>query len=246
VRIFLRLVLLLLLTVAVLRAERSLADARLARELLGPGTWSRVIRVENIRRASRYPAVLHALVFEMAGVLWFYTSTDGTQSFSLHRNRLEAEKADFDPLLKDIDPGFVRWAEVTDEEPTPRAGKSLANGCFVESIAALRQQIGRGVPIVRPRLLSYYDTSPAALAGHTVLIFESVDGLGVIDPVRPNVVLQFPRRLAGDALGLARAIAGPRIGTARMLSLEVGSVRTDLAAVELRSDEAGAGRSGGA
>ena len=46
--------------------------------------------------------ILHALVFELAGMLWFYTAEDGTQSFSLRIDRLDAEKADFGPMLRDI------------------------------------------------------------------------------------------------------------------------------------------------
>src|SRR5438128_6171915 len=97
------------LAAAVARGDSSLDFARRAQALLGPDTWSEVIQIGNASLSSTYPKKLHALVFEFAGLLWFYTDCDGTQSFSLRKNRLAEEKADFAPLLRDIDPGFLRW-----------------------------------------------------------------------------------------------------------------------------------------
>jgi len=107
VRALARRLVLLLLATASLRAGDSLAHARQARALLGPAFWSCVLRIENETRGGAYAPMLHALVFEFAGRLWFYTDANGTQSFSLHRGRLAEEKADFGPLLRDIEPGFA-------------------------------------------------------------------------------------------------------------------------------------------
>lgn len=73
----------MVLAVVVLRAD-SPASALAARAQLGEGIWSRTVRIENRSDDGRYPARLHALVFEFDGRLWFYTDMDGTQSFSLH------------------------------------------------------------------------------------------------------------------------------------------------------------------
>ena len=117
---------LLFFAAVALRADGSLADARYAQVLLGPGIWSCVIRIENDSRFSAYPRVAHALVFELDGVLWFYTDTDGTQSFSLYKHRLAEEKADFGPLLREIDRGFTSWKVVPSDAPAPRLSRKEA------------------------------------------------------------------------------------------------------------------------
>lgn len=224
------LTLLLCFFAPVVRADHSLEHAQLARELLGPETWARVIRIENEGRSRRYPRIVHALVFELAGVLWFYTDTDGTQSFSLHRNRLEAEKADFAPLLRDIDPGFTRWTVVPPEPSGARAGKPLPNGCFVESVAALRHELAAGAAVQRPRLLSFYAPASEGVAGHTVLVFEAGGRTCVIDATPPVRTQRFPPRLAGEPLELARLLGGPRVVTARWVPIEDWGWRTRVAA----------------
>jgi hypothetical protein len=217
---------------AMARGEDSLAAARLAQRRLGEGAWSRVIRVENDGRSSRYPRIVHALVFELSGILWFYTAADGTQSFSLHRGRLEAEKADFGPLLRDIETGFRRW-EVLADEPAPASSTDkLPNGCFVDAVAALRIQEARGVPVQRPRLLSYYFDPAARRPGHTVLVFEAVDGVRVLDPSRDRAPRLLPFRLARDPLTLARALDSAPIVTAREVPLERSPLPTRVARSE--------------
>lgn len=224
------LTLLLLFFAPILRADRSLDHSRLARELLGPETWARVIRIENEGRSRRYPRIVHALVFELAGVLWFYTDTDGTQSFSLHRSRLEAEKADFAPLLRDIDPGFVRWTVVPAEPAPASLGQRLPNGCFIESVAALRHELATGATVQRPRLLSFYPPPAEGVAGHTVLVFEAGGRTCVIDATPPVRTHRFPARLAGEPLELARLLGGSRVATARWVPIDDWGWRTRVAA----------------
>ena len=48
-----------------------LASARQAQVLLGSEVWSQVIRIENTGSTVRHPRVVHALVFELAGILWY-------------------------------------------------------------------------------------------------------------------------------------------------------------------------------
>ncbi|MBL9185982.1 MAG: hypothetical protein JNK23_00750 [Opitutaceae bacterium] len=216
---------LVLFAVSWLRAATPLDNARHAQALLGPGIWSQLIEIENVAPGSRYPAVVHALVFEFVGILWFYTDADGTQSFSTHRDNLAAEKADFAPLLRDIDPGFKRW-RVLPMSPAapPEAGRPLQNGCFIESLAIARARVLAGRPLRAARLLSYYMNEGATRIGHTVLIHETGGRVEVFDPGRPGTPLSFPRHMAGEPIVLARALERREIALARFLALESESV----------------------
>jgi hypothetical protein len=198
--------------------DASLAHARQAQAMLGPEVWSQVIRIDNTARRSPYPHTLHALVFELEGLLWFYTDTDGTQSFSLKRGRLAEEKADFGPLLRDIERGFTHWSVVSDAPSAARAPRgSLPNGCFIQSVAASRA-LGAGVDHLQ--LLSYYVQTASGLRGHTVLTYEKRGHLGVFDPEEPERAQQFSKTLGRDPLALARAVLGGAVARARLLPLE--------------------------
>lgn len=216
-------VLLALILAPLLRGAASLDNARRAQVLLGADVWSRVISIENAGGGGRYPAIVHALVFEFAGILWFYTDADGTQSFSLHHGNLAAEKADLAPLLREIDPGFSRWRALADDgAPAPGTGAAaepLLNGCFIESVAAWRRRVARGEETGAPRLLSYYFEPGAAKAGHTVLAFETRGRLKIFDPARPERRFEFSKRAGADALRLARELDGRKVARARFLGL---------------------------
>ncbi len=177
--------------------------------MLGEETWSRIVEVENTNRESVYPSSLHALVFELGGILWFYSDTDGTQSFSLHRNNLAAEKADFAPLLRAIETGFSNHAILGDEEiaALPPLGASeapLPNGCFIDSYAALRGRVAQGELILGARLLSFY--VGGRRAGHTVLTYETPRGLFVLDPAAGQKPKRVDREKGEDALAIARSL----------------------------------------
>lgn len=218
----------LAVAVAECGADHSLEQARRARDLLGPGGWAQVIRIENAATRSPYPRELHALVFELAGLLWFYTPVDGTQSFSLHRGRLAEEKADFAPLLRDIEPGFQRWTVIDDEHAVrapATAGGTLRNGCFIASCARLRRLVEEGVEVAEPRLLMYYHgPADARRGGHTVLAYEEAGALRVYDPDRPRARLAFAAGLGADPRRLADAVQGQSVAAARVLPLEVAAV----------------------
>jgi hypothetical protein len=221
---FVLLLLTLLVFATALRADPSLDQVRRAQSLLGPDIWSQVIRVENHARASRYPRILHALVFELAGILWFYTATDGTQSFSLHAGRLAEEKANFSPLLRDIEPGFTRWSVVpADRLPRVIPGLALRNGCFIESVAGLRERLARGEPMERPRLLSFYANTSSGVHGHTVLAYGHGEHVEVFDPGQPDKRFTFAKAFGPDALALARALEGPEVVKARYVSIEMNA-----------------------
>ena len=209
----------LFLSVSAFGSDETLLHARRAQALLGSEVWSRVIRIENDKPSARHPRVVHALVFEMADILWFYHAPEGTQSFSLHRGRLAEEKANFAPLLRDINGWFNRWTVVNDMTALPEARDELPNGCFIRSIVALRDRLLAGGEVVRPHLLSYYIDTRSGLAGHTVLAYETAGRVEVIDATRPNGHFSLPATLAKDALKLARAMEGNKVAAARLLPL---------------------------
>ncbi len=175
--------------------------------MIGEETWSRIVEVENTNADSVYPSSLHALVFELGGILWFYTDTDGTQSFSLHQNNLAAEKEDFGAMLRAIEPGFTKHAILAEDDlaalPAP-ADESLPNGCFIESYAALRERVARGELILSARLMSFY--AVGRRAGHTVLTYETPRGYFVLDPSASSKPKRVDRRKAVDPLAIARAL----------------------------------------
>jgi hypothetical protein len=180
-----------------------------------------VIRIENEARVSRYPSSLHALVFEVAGILWIFIDGEGTQSLSQYAGRLTADKADLGPLLRAIHPGFARWSVVPDDRPSPKVHpRELRNGCFIESLAELRARRERGEVVMNARLLSYYYFSSAGRAGHTVLVFATDRGLEVVDPRAPRPVREFSPVLAGNALGLAQELADGGVAKARWVDLD--------------------------
>lgn len=213
-----------LLAASILVADETLRHARQAESLLGPAVWRVVIRIENDATNGRYPRRLHALVFELSGTLWFYTSVNGTQSFSLHRDRLAAEKADFGPLLRDIDPGFVRWTMLGAAgggARTPKRG-ALPNGCFIESVALWQARVSAGETLAEPQLLSYYVDMPAGRRGHTVLTYATARGVEVIDATTGETHA-FPAALGADPIRFARALRGRDVARARWLPLELPS-----------------------
>ena len=213
-----------------LPAQSALDHARRAQARLGPDLWSRVITVENDARHSSYPKIVHALVFELAGILWFYSATDGTQSFSLHRDNLAAEKADFGPLLRDIEPGFARWSEAAPAGGAPvDDGSPLRNGCFIESVVALRERVARGEAAAEPRLLSYYATTSAGRLGHTVLTYRTGGRVEILDPAQRERTFVFPLAAGADPLTLARALAGRDVVKARYLPLHAEAVLAGIA-----------------
>ncbi|MBS0662335.1 MAG: hypothetical protein JSR48_03675 [Verrucomicrobia bacterium] len=197
-------------------------DVWRARDLLGPDTWAEVIRIENRHRHSAYPARFDALVFEQGGILWFYVPSEGTQSLSLYRNHADADKADLAPLLAAIEPGFVRHREVSvvERPAAPVANSPLPNGCFLECIARWRAKVERGDQGTRPRLLSCYTETAAGLRGHTVLVYETTDGVEVLDPGwrRPR---RFSRLWREDPMALATAtLTDEKIVKARWVALD--------------------------
>lgn len=192
-------------------AVPSHAAAHQARRLLGPEVWSQVLRIENDDPRSPYPLTVYATVFELGGILWFYTGMDGTQSFSLHRGRLAEEKTEFPRLLQAIDSGFTRY-QIMPEAAVEFAGASasLPEGCFIESVAALQDMLRRHVPIRCAKLLVYHVDYRGRQRGHTVLVYETDAGGFVIDRTRRNGPVPLADGL-DDPLAAAREIERHRL-----------------------------------
>ncbi len=196
-----------------------------------------MITIENKGSTARYPRTVHALVFELVGILWFYTDSEGTQSFSTYRGRLDEDKANFAPLLREVSRGFAGWKVVADDvAPLAVDSSRLLNGCFVESVANLRQRLLLGDDVTSPKLLSYYAGSGNHVAGHTVLTYETAAGVRVIDPVDPTRPMLYPRELARNAAALGSALVG------RLIEKAVWVPVSDFA-TELVSRYAGLNRS---
>ena len=174
------------------QGSSSMLYARQASAMLGPTLWKRVIHIHNSATESRYPPSLGAVVFEMGGILWFYTATDGTQSLSLRLGHAKEDEQDFGPLLVLIDSGFSRWEFDSESTGLDEKGPVPPNACFIQSIALLRHSLSVGISAEHAKLLSYYVTLPTGLKGHTVLYLETKKGRTIIDPLmqrRPLLVL---------------------------------------------------------
>lgn len=242
-RLILRLMLGWLFPVVILGAT-PLESARRAQVMLGAETWSRIIRVENRSARSSYPTMVDALVFEQAGILWFYAATEGTQSLSLYRDRLAEDKDALGPLLRAINPGFVSFGFLpdSDEGVAQYPEVPLPNGCFIECLAAWRARVVRGERMEQPRLLSCYADSAAGLRGHTVLTYETPQGFVLLDPAdnsRPQLV---PGKWKEDPLALASIVMeGATVLKARWVPVDKHSVPlVAKAGVSRRWDEKGA------
>lgn len=206
-------------------APSGLDDALAARAMLGGERWARLVRIDNspprsLWRRSRYPKTVYALVFELSGILWFYTDADGTQSLSLTRGTVARDEADPGPLFRSIDPGFAAWSW-TEPPPGPRlpAPARLRNGCFIESVAALARRVGGGEEAGSPRLLSYYVDTPQGRLGHTVLLFDTAAGLSCVDAEDSDRVVLLPSELGTDPRALSGYLRGAPVAAARTLPI---------------------------
>lgn len=192
-------------------AASSLEHARVAQSLLPPDTWSQVLRIENTASDEVYPDEVYALAFEFSGLLWFYTDADGTQSLSLAWGQLELEKQEMSRLLLAIHPGFVRYAVVDGPASAvdAEAVAALPNGCFLRSWAELHHRVAQGEPITRARLLSYYYTARGRRWGHTVLVYDTHEGLFAVDPFESGATRRVKERLGASPVEFARQLNPP-------------------------------------
>ena len=109
----------------------------------------------------------------------------------------------------------------------------------MESIANLRDRVVNGGVANRPKLLSYFYGSARIRPGHTVLTFETNEGVVVIDPVEPNRLRTFSGEMAKNATALSRALLGQMVSKA--LFVPVGDFARELAARYVDAAGAAAG-----
>jgi hypothetical protein len=180
--------------------------ARQAAAMLGPTLWKRVLVIQNASADNGYPRTLGAVVFEMGGILWFYTASDGTQSLSIRHGRAKEDEENLGPLLLRLDSGFSHWecdsanAGLDEKDPIP------PNACFIQSIALLRHLLAEKTGSERAKLLSYYVTLRTGPRGHTVLYFESNEGPIIIDPLAPGKPFRVRAVFPGDAKSVATCL----------------------------------------
>lgn len=189
----------------------ALENVQHAQVLLGPEVWNRIIRIQPDDQRKNGIREIYALVFEYGGILWFYQPTEGTQSLSRQLGDLDHEKENLQPLLCAIDPHYSRFEFVTELNPanTKKIRGSLENGCFIESVAALRSRLMAGEPIQQARLLSYYQDMYGQMVGHTVLTYQTPNGAYVIDPQLGSKPTRIARELSEDAGRVARSLQLP-------------------------------------
>lgn len=215
--------LLLLVFVSCLRAG-SRESAFQVRAMLGPELWSRVLRVENDRpgRDSRYPAEFHALVVEFEGILWLYTEFDGTQTLSRYAGRADEDRAGLAALLQAVEPGLVRFEDVTDRPPPALAPGAPPYACFPASVARWTELRRGPNPPERARLLAYYPERQRQ--GHMVLEYWQDGRRYVFDPAQPATDREISIRLGEDPLRVARVLfrPGDRHRPVRAMHLELG------------------------
>jgi hypothetical protein len=220
---------LLLASAAVSRAGTAppdgLTDALAARSMLGADAWARVVRIDSSRprdllERGPYPRIVYALVFELSGILWFYTDVDGTQSLSLTLHTLDRDRADPGPLFRAIDPGFTRWTWV--DAPGVPGGPPVhrpRNACFVESVGELNRRVASGGEAGSPMLLSYYVDTPGGRLGHTVLLFRTSSGMSAIDADESDRAMPIPGDLGADARAVSAYLRGGPVAAARTLPI---------------------------
>lgn len=207
----------------------ALENVQRARTLLGPDVWSRIVRVENVARSTTYPRTVYALIFETSGILWFYTDVNGTQSLSLHRHNLAAEKANLMPLLQKIEPGFVRFEIVASGAARLKESASIPNGCMIESLAAARKLIDEGVEVKRATLLSFYFNVNRTIHGHTLLGYESDEGAFLLDPADPARRIYVGDHLPDEPMVLASKLDRPGVSIFKARTLSIPLPRSTAA-----------------
>ncbi len=215
---------LVLFSLAFRRADPAGAAFR-AQALLGPGVWSRVLRITNNHpgKGSHYPAEFYGLIFAFEGMLWLYTELDGTQSLSQLRGRLAADQANPGPLLLAIERGLTTFVDVTGREAVPAnfATGPLPHDCFIRCVARWQELLREPNPPERARLLACY--VPSIREGHTLMEYWRHGRRFVFDSWAPRWRKTRPWNGSDDPVELARAIFPPDIspGPDKVMALEL-------------------------
>lgn len=224
-------------------AQATLAEIRHAQARLGPEVWTRLLEIENRRATAEYPKITYALVFEFNSILWFYSPGNGTQSLSTHVGRLESDRGNLEPLLREIHPGFMRFREIAEDGSVPPLDVTLRNGCFIDSLAAARVRAATGETLLRAGLLLYYVKNGTTLHGHAVFAYQTPRGL-FVDDVRAERAVRVGDAWTDQAAELVKLHApelGRRLANARLVTLRPDSSVMTLATAAAARAEKNAG-----
>lgn len=223
--------LLLALTASPLGAYPSdLVSAFWGKVLLGPHTWSRVVRIENSAPTARYPASFHALVFELEGILWLYAESDGTQSLSRELGRLGRDRDEFLQLVRQLSPGFSQVVDASADEPPLLAlvENKLPRGCFLYSVLNWRRLEAEHPGLRSSQLLTFYVNTADGLRGHTVLLYRFGRRTFLFDPASTVAERELPPLPTEiDPLALGTQLSSPMLPpvSASLLKLHRAGLR---------------------
>ena len=202
-----------------------------AQRLLDESTWSQTIQIRNKRTNSTYGSKVWALAFEFGGRVWIYLPQLGTQSPAVSSTQLDSDKADLSGLLAKVHPGFTSYKEVTaDEKVVAQIQKDndVPNACLMESLATLRKMVRSGVDVESADLLMFYAKVGSSFLGHTVLVYETENGLFAWDPERPQIEQPINAGFQSDALSIARVVAETgvrsKVAKAQLLNIEASDM----------------------
>ena len=177
-----------------------------ARELIGPGVWSRVVHLEiEPVEGSRYPAKFDGLVVEFADVLWFYTEYDGTQNLSLQRGHTAADKANLGELLRTAYPALREYT--IEPESAESIGEMVIppNGCFLGCLVRWRELQQAHSPPKHARLIACFPPSEKT-SGHMLLEYRSGLTRYIFDPARPEKLIRLPWFSTDEPLAVAERV----------------------------------------
>ncbi|MEJ1973063.1 MAG: hypothetical protein WDM96_11570 [Lacunisphaera sp.] len=197
----------LLLAVPALAGSRE--SAYRAKELIGPGVWSRVVHLENepVKHGS-YPSEFYGLIVEFADVLWFYTEYDGTQNLSRRRGQVAADKANLGELLRAVDPALRQYTIKPDLSEPIGENVIPPNGCFLACLVRWRELRQAEHSPKHARLIACYP--PETKAGHMLLEYRRGLRRYIFDPDRPKQLIRLPWFSTDEPLAVAVRVLGER------------------------------------
>jgi len=198
-------------------------SAFLARDLLGPDVWTRVVKIESDpAEDGRYPAEFHGLVIAFADILWFYNEYDGTQNLSTRRGQLAADRANLGQLLRSVDPALTGFAEDNEPPPPGAMPQVLPNACFVACLKRWEALQQSQHPPKRARLIACFP--PEIRQGHMILEYRRGMRRFIFDPDRPTEQITIPFWVSGNPLTIAKRALRERwlTGPIQATAVEVG------------------------
>ena len=184
----------------------AVGQVRLARERVGAKTWSREVLLELREATDVFPREVAALVFEYQGILWLYTPYDGTRSLALLLAGARPERVNLAGIIRPQISTVLAVRTLADEG-RPEPGGHLRQGCFIDSLAALRREISTGAGIRRAALLCYYTLGDGMKGAHTVAFVETATERFVIDASRSATPIEVAEGRTRSAQSLAAAVA---------------------------------------